>query len=183
MIRLLIPAFVCLSMVACTAPGGGDSANLSKAAKVSLRDYRSGTTLSIVNDGYIAKLGVRGEDADTRRVAFYSRKHADPTIKVTEDEILLATIRQLDIEGFERWSSPGHSPQGSSSDSSSIEIELASGARHFLRHPGMTEDQARAHLQCYLVFQEIYNVIEQYQSVDPDDFRFERMPVRGAERN
>jgi len=183
MIRLFLSALVCLSMIACTAPGGGGSATLSKAAKVSLRDYRTGTTLSIVNDGYIAKLGVEGEDADTRRVAFYSEKHADPTTKVTKDEVLLATIRQLEKEGFDRWSSPGRSPGDSSTASSSIEIELASGARHFLRHPGLKENQARDHLSCYRVFQEIYNVIEQYQSVDPDDFRFDSMPVRGAERD
>lgn len=153
---------------------------MSKAARLILHDYRTGTTLAIVNDAYIARLGTEGEDADARRVAFYSKKHAVKTTKVTENEVLLATIRQLEKEGFNRWSSPGRSPQGSSSVSSSIEVELASGTRHFVRHPGLQQQEASDHLMCYLVFMEIYNVIEMYQSADPNDFSFDSTPVRGA---
>lgn len=183
MIRFLLPALACLSLVACSAPGGGAGADPSQAARLSLRDYRTDTTLSIVNDGYIARLGVEGETPAMRRVAFYSQKHADSTTKVTEDRVLLAAIRQLEKEGFDQWSSPGRSPEDSPSASSSIEIELASGARHFLRHAGLKANQAQAHLNCYQVFTEIYNVLEQYQSVNPEDFSFESMPVRGAGRD
>ncbi len=183
MIRFFLVAFVCLSLVACTSTGGGGGADRTKAARLSLRDYRTGTTLSIVNDGYIARLGVEGDTSTTRRVAFYSEKHADPNTKVTGDAVLVATIRQLEKEGFGRWASPGQSPADSASASSSIEVELAGGTRHFLRHPGLQENQARDHLACYRIFYEIYNVIEQYQSVNPDDFRFESMPVRGAGRD
>ena len=183
MIRFLLPALVCLSMVACTSTGGGGRADLSKAAKVSLRDYRTQTTLSIVNDAYIARRGVEGDNANLRRVAFYSEKHADPTTKVTEDQVLLATIRQLEKEGFARYAVQGRSPEDSFDSSSSIEIELASGVRYFLRHSGMAESQARAHLTCCRVFTEIYNVIEQYQSADPEDFHFDNVPVREAGRD
>ena len=112
MIRFFLVAFVCLSLVACTSTGGGGGADRTKAARLSLRDYRTGTTLSIVNDGYIARLGVEGDTSAMRRVAFYSEKHADPNTKVTEDAVLVATIRQLEKEGFGRWASPGDSDHG-----------------------------------------------------------------------
>ncbi len=186
MIRFFFSALLCLSLFACSSTGGAGAdsgADESRAAKLSLYDYRTGTTLSIVNDAYITRLGVAGDTSALRRVAFYSQKHANQSTKVTEDRYLLATIDQLEKEGFARWSSQGQAPRDSLTASSSIEIELPSGTRYFLRHSGMQVNQARDHLACSQLAWEVFNFLEQYQSVNPEDFHFERMPVRGAGRD
>jgi hypothetical protein len=129
-------------------------------------DYRSGTSLTLVNEVH------------TSRVDFYSSMRSNASTKVATDEVVSALVEFFADQGFTRHAAPGRA-RGRSTQS--LELERAGQRIHMSLSAASGSDEARVFRTCRQGFIELYDQIYQLQSVDkvPGTFEQKRVQVGG----
>ncbi|MEZ6014185.1 MAG: hypothetical protein R3F49_03660 [Planctomycetota bacterium] len=136
----------------------------------------AGTELRIVSDAWIAGAGYEGETAmerraDFRRKTVYSASGTSAAVKACEDEVFQGLIEAFEAEGFGRYSVEGAARPEPAVSSYALEVTRDGDARHWLRVKGTPVDEAAAFKRCVAIFNEVFNVLDGYQSGD-ESFRF-----------
>lgn len=165
----------------CGAPGSRPGAG-AESTRITLRDYRVGQALTIVNDAYLVSEDVEGADATLRRAAFYSEERADPSTKVAEDDFVAQAVRAIEAQGFARHALPGSAPREAPNATTCLEIAVGGDVRHMVFRPDLPRDAQQAYADSRKVFYDCYNSILQFQAADPSQFHFEDPEVRGGDR-
>ena len=168
-----------LHLTSCGSMGGTTSRGTSSpgtSLQVQFRDPRVGMVLGVVNDQHLRSIGVTGETEDLRRANFYSRKRGDAMTKVASDRIVAGLVQALDSEGFSTYGMEGGSV--GSLEGTVIEINTGGRLSHFRYSKGMPPAALEAYQRCRGLFMDVYNVIPQYQSADPNQIR-----LQGASSN
>lgn len=132
--------------------------------------------LGVVNDQHLRSIGVTGETEDLRRANFYSRKRGDAMTKVASNRVVAGLVEALNGEGFATYGMDGGSV--GSLEGTVIEINSGGSLSHFRYSKGMPPGALSAYQRCRALFMDVYNVIPQYQSADPNQIR-----LQGASSN
>lgn len=153
----------CASSASRGATGGADASATAadagvarEALSVRYRTYSNGLNLALVNP------------AHSDRTELYSKTVAlsEAGTKVTTDEVLEATIEELERLGLFELTQPGPAPASAAgTNPQSIEVLRDGRTVHALLTRESSTDAKRAFHKCATVFCEIYTATYQLQSV------------------
>ncbi|MDA1264868.1 MAG: hypothetical protein O2816_07305 [Planctomycetota bacterium] len=184
---LCLVLYCCLGVLPSCASTGGSARGTSAASPVSVtfRDYRSGVRLTIVNDGYLVKMGIKGENADLRRAAYHSSEDVDLWTKILPDEVMDGLISGLDQEGFREHAQSGPAPRETARSSgltSGLEMIVGGNASHWNYNPSWSITSPPAEANRYKKardgFLDVHRKIEQYARGGVQDFDYDGVPIR-----
>ena len=133
-------------------------------ASITLRDYRSGIVLRLINDSVLVERHMAGDNASLRRVAYYSQLDRQATDKVTDDALVAGILEAFDDRGFFRLAKAGQAPERVQEASTSLEVSRDGRSQHMLFSMRMPRSSQEAYRDCRKVFSEVYNRIDQYYS-------------------
>lgn len=159
---LLLLLALSLGLTACA--GSGVAANSGSPTRITLRDYRTGLALELVNDAY--------DD----RVEYYSRRlpEGSASRKFTTDRDIDGLLAVLDDQGFEGWAQEGSAPRdGATVISSSIEVERNGRTRHWKIGDGSDPKSRDGLINSKKVFTVLYQQTPGYQAIDNAQGSFE----------
>lgn len=179
---LLVLSLPLLLLCACSSTGA--SAARGDAISIRLRDYREGVPLRLVNDSFLSKNGIEGEDEHERKSNFYAQARQSGTsgTKVASDEILEETVRFLNEKSYASLSLDGPAPTRAGQYTSAIEVTVNNATSHFGMSDGTDRNAAQRYLEWKLEVANLYNNVYGLQRVE-DDFRFEAdrvLPGKGS---
>jgi len=133
-------------------------------ASITLRDYRSGIVLSLINDSVLVERHMAGDNASLRRAAYYSQLDRQATDKVTDDALVAGILEAFDDRGFFRLAKAGQAPERVQEATTSLEVSRDGRSAHMLFSMRMPRSSQEAYRDCRKVFSEVYNRIDQYHS-------------------
>jgi hypothetical protein len=164
--RRLLPLLALAALAACGSTGGARPDAKGKPASIVFHDYRSGASLTLVNESH------------TNRLEQYSKsvRPADATTKVASDEIVDALIQHMASLGFFAKAASGPAPDTSQEWTQALEVDAPGGARHMLAQKGIDAGTAKTFREARDAFLEVYNNVFQAQSVEaqPDQQLFKQ---------
>jgi len=131
---------------------------------ITLRDYRSGIILTLINDSALVELNVQGESVPLRRAAYYSQLDRQASAKVTDDVYVAGILEAFDDRGFFGLASGGSAPERASEASTSLEVTRDGLSQHMLFSIRLPRPSQQAYQDCRKVFSEVYNRVNQYRS-------------------
>lgn len=131
---------------------------------ITMRDYRSGIVLTLVNDSMLIEYNVPGENAPVRRAAYYSQLDRQASAKVTEDRYVAGILDAFDEWDFSELANAGPAPDRAAGASTSLEVTQDGRSQHMLFSIRLPRSSQEAYQNCRKVFSEVYNRIDQFQS-------------------
>lgn len=131
---------------------------------ITLRDYRSGIVLTLINDSALIDLNVPGENVPLRRAAYYSRLDRQASAKVTDDVYVAGILEAFDDRGYFGLASGGPAPDRVAEASTSLEVTQDGQSQHMLFSIRLPRSSQEAYQNCRKVFSEVYNRVDQYRS-------------------
>ncbi|GEM_PF-2327064 len=133
-------------------------------ASITLRDYRSGIVLTLINDSVLLARNVPGDNVPLRRAAYYSQLDRQSTAKVAGDELVEGMMQAFENRGFFGIATGGPSPERASDVSTSLEVSRNGRSDHLMFSTRMSRDGQLVYSDCRKVFSEVYNRVDQYYS-------------------
>jgi len=131
---------------------------------ITLRDYRSGIILELINDSALVELNVPGENVSLRRAAYYSQLDRQASAKVTDDVYVAGILEAFNDRGFFGLASSGPAPERASEASTSLEVTRDGLSQHILFSIRLSRPSQEAYRDCRKVFSEAYNHVDQWRS-------------------
>jgi hypothetical protein len=148
------------------SPGASDVA--LTAARISLRDYRTGTYFALA----------RGSEEE--RLALYSEKRENAATKVPDADFFQGLLDLFEKDGLAKVAQNGPAPAVDEQGTKALEIREGDRIRHVVRRPGMSDNERKAFDEYVLGFSEVYNHTYALQSVDSQNQEFHFEPVKSA---
>ncbi|MDP6387123.1 MAG: hypothetical protein QGI93_13090 [Planctomycetota bacterium] len=131
---------------------------------ITLRDYRSGIVLVLINDSTLIERNVPGENVPLRRAAYYSQLDRQANAKVTEDRYVAGILEAFDDWSYSELANPGSAPERAAEASTSLEVTRNGRSQHMLFSIRLPRSSQEAYQKCRKVFSEVYNRVDQYRS-------------------
>ncbi len=131
---------------------------------ITLRDYRSGITLTLIDDSTLIARNVPGDNGALRRAAYYSQLDRQANAKVTEDRYVAGVLEAFDNWGYFGLAGAGPAPERAAEASTSLEVTQDGQSQHMLFSIRLPRSSQEAYQNCRKVFSEVYNRIDQFQS-------------------
>jgi hypothetical protein len=131
---------------------------------ITLRDYRSGITLTLINDSTLIARNVPGDNVALRRAAYYSQLDRQANAKVTENKYIAGVLEAFDDWGYFGFAGAGPAPERAVDATTSLEVSQDGRTQHMLFSIRLPRPSQDAYQKCRKVFSEVYNRIDQFQS-------------------
>lgn len=131
---------------------------------ITLRDYRSGIVLTLVNDSMLIERNVPGENVPLRRAAYYSQLDREASAKVTEDRYVAGILEAFDEWDYSDLANAGPAPARATEATTSLEVTQDGRSQHMLFSIRLPRSSQEAYQKCRKVFSEVYNRVDQYRS-------------------
>jgi hypothetical protein len=160
---------VCVALGACSSSGGSASDPLNQnPGSVTYSNAARGSTLSLVSESMLIEMGVPGETAAERTLAFNSTKRATASVKVCSDEILEGVVQLFDSSGFKQYATVGAVDLEDRTSDGVLQVKF-NGVERYLLNSDSTETDPNAKVafaNLLNMFAQIYGEVKQYQAVD-----------------
>lgn len=172
--RLVLPgalALLALAAASCSSTGANSGGNRTESplvyGSVTYTNAGQMRVLGLISASMLEEMGIPGESAAERALAYSSNPENSANIKICTDEFMRGVVKVLGDQGFDKYAIEGAADGTDRSVDGALEIRLNGTVRHVVNSDDtQTDPEAKITFSKLLtLFAQIWGEVPQYQAV------------------
>lgn len=165
-------ALLALAAASCSSTGASSDGAQTDApgaiGSVTYSNPSKGRVLGLISESMLAELGIPGDTAAERALAYSSNPENSANIKICTDEFLKGVVAVLEDQDFDKYAIEGQANTSDRSVDGTLEIQLNGAAKYIVNSDDeQTDPDAKiAFTDLLKIFAVVWGEVPQYQAVE-----------------